>query len=118
MSSESKYSVFLIIIFFLFQSCREDLTDSTGNSFSAISVNTILGRPTNSSITFSILTDENTEIFIEYGTTEGKYNLRTEHYFVEKDVPFEAEITGLTANTKYYYRNCYRPSGESSEFTE
>ncbi|WP_298354702.1 metallophosphoesterase [Runella sp.] len=71
----------------------------------------ILGRPTNKSITMSILFDAATEVYWEYGTTSGNYTQKTETYKLAADTPLEAELTGLNANTKYFYRTRYKASG-------
>ena len=76
----------------------------------------ILGRPTNNSISMNILFNGQADVYWEYGTTSGTYNLKTTTIAATKDVPIETDFTGLTTNTKYYYRTRYRTSGSSSTF--
>jgi hypothetical protein len=76
----------------------------------------ILGRPTNSSITMSILFDQETEVYWEYGTSMGEYSNKTVASVAAKDSPLEVDFTNLLANTKYYYHTRYRIKGTSSPF--
>jgi len=73
----------------------------------------ILGRPTSSSITFSILVYENMEGYIAYGINSGEYQNKTEILQLRKNEPFESVITALRPNTKYYYRFFHRKPGSS-----
>ncbi len=84
-------------------------TDGSGFSL-------ILGRPTNSSITASILFDQPSEVYWEYGTTSGSIQQKTATFSTVKDTPLECDMTNLSANTKYYYRTCYRPIGSTLSF--
>ena len=76
----------------------------------------ILGRPTNSSVTISILFDQPSEVYWEYGTIPGSYPSRTATFNTVKDTPLEADFSGLIPNTKYYYRTCSRSSGSGGSF--
>jgi len=78
--------------------------------------NEILGRPTNSSVTLSILFDQPSEFYLEYGTTSGTYPMKTATLTTTNDTPQETDLTNLSANTKYYYRPCYRAVGSSTAF--
>jgi len=68
----------------------------------------ILGRPTDSSITASILFDQNVEYFIEYGTTSSSYPTSTIKYLNTANTPNEIDIVSLKPNTRYFYRLQYR----------
>lgn len=72
--------------------------------------NIIIGRPTDVSITASVLFDQNTDFDIEYGTQSGIYNLNTSLVQSLGGTPEEVEIANLSANTLYYYRLKYKPS--------
>lgn len=74
----------------------------------------ILGRPTNSAITMSVLFDADTEVYWEYGTTTGTYPQKTENYKLLANIPQEIEILNLKENTKYFYRIRYKTSNSSS----
>jgi len=88
-----------------------------GNSLSAQSYNEILGRPTDSSITNSILFDRQTEVYWEYGTTSGSYPSSTAVEIALMNTPLEFDFTNLLPDTKYYCRTRYRISGSSSAFS-
>ncbi len=78
--------------------------------------NEILGRPTNSSVTISILFDQPAQVYWEYGITPGSYTKTTATYTASKGVPLEVDFTTLNANQKYYYRTRYRPSSSVNPF--
>ena len=75
----------------------------------------ILGRPTMTSVTLSILFDQDVELYCEYGTTSGEPNQKTSPFKMKKDVPLEIELTGLSANTRYFYRLRYCLMRRNSE---
>lgn len=74
----------------------------------------ILGRPTDTSITASILFDQNMQYYIEYGTTSGIYSLVTTTYANLSNTPEEIDLLNLVANTKYYYRMVYKLVGSAN----
>lgn len=74
----------------------------------------ILGRPTDKSITISVLFDQNVNFFIEYGTNTGNYNISTSTFTNKANVPDEIELPDLKINTKYYYRIRYKINAVSS----
>jgi len=76
----------------------------------------ILGRPTNTTITISILFDQKEDVYWEYGTTSGTYNLSTTPMVAPVDTPLEADFTNLLPDTKYYYRTRYRAFGSSTSY--
>lgn len=75
----------------------------------------ILGRPTNTSITMSVLFDTNAEVYWEYGTETGKYTNKTNTYKLVTNVPQEIDFNDLKPNTKYFYRIAYK-SGTSTSY--
>jgi hypothetical protein len=79
-----------------------------GLTASAQNKSIILGRPTDSSITASILFDQNVEYFIEYGTTSSSYPTSTIKYLNTANTPNEIDIVSLKPNTRYFYRLQYR----------
>jgi hypothetical protein len=87
------------------------------NSISAQSYNEILGRPTDSSITTSILSTQQIDVYWEYGTVPGLYPYTTSLVTVLKDIPYEFDFTGLQPDTKYYYRTRYRISGSAASYS-
>lgn len=70
--------------------------------------NIILGRPTDTSMTASILFDEAADYYFEFGTTPGNYPYRTPDFSNAANIPDEIDFHGLTANTRYFYRLNYR----------
>lgn len=76
--------------------------------------NIILGRPTNSSVTASVLVEQNMELYIEYGTQPGTYPNATPTLSNKAGTPEEIELENLQADTKYYYRLRYRNKGATS----
>ena len=86
------------------------------NTSSAQNFNEILGRPTASSVTISILCDQQTEVYWEYGSAPATYSASTAISLALKDTALEAGITGLAADAKYYYRTRYRPRGATGSF--
>jgi hypothetical protein len=85
-------------------------------SVGAQNFNTVLGRPTNNSVTFSILFDQNAEVYWEYGISQGSYPLQTALQQVQEGVPLEFELAGLSADKKYFYRTRYRAAGSGLQF--
>ncbi len=73
----------------------------------------LLGCPTNKSVTINIVPDENIELYYEYGTSPGLYTEQTSITSANGNQPHEVVISGLSANTRYYYRMQYRISGGS-----
>ena len=76
----------------------------------------ILGRPTDSSITISVMFDQNMSVYWDFGTTSGVYNRTTAVYNVFDSIPLEVDFTGLSTNTKYYYRIRYRSSSSTGPY--
>jgi predicted phosphodiesterase len=73
-------------------------------------VNMILGRPTQRSITASILASQDGEGFVQYGTQPGSYTANTAVLSLPSGQPLELPISDLQPNTRYYYRLNYRAS--------
>ena len=76
----------------------------------------ILGRPTGSSVTMSVLFDGQTQVYWEYGTLPGGYPFSTATFIAANDTALEADFTGLLADTKYYYRTRYRLNGATTAY--
>ncbi|NVO09241.1 MAG: metallophosphoesterase [Bacteroidales bacterium] len=74
----------------------------------------ILGRPTNNSITVSVLFDSSVDVYFEYGTAQGSYSLSTIISTCSAGEPTEINLTGLQSGTRYYYRTRYRKTGTST----
>lgn len=87
-----------------------------------INFNIILGRPTDTSITASVLFDQNAEIYLTYGTQSGVYTGTTSTITTTNGITEEVDMRNLLPNTKYYYQLRYRTPGgtfftNSNEYT-
>jgi hypothetical protein len=81
---------------------------------SAAPLTMVLGRPTDRSITLSVLAPTAIEAFVEYGTTSGQYSDKTGTAVADSGEPFEISIGPLQANNRYYYRLRQRRPGQTS----
>jgi hypothetical protein len=68
----------------------------------------ILGRPTDTSITASILFKNVQEYYLEYGTQTGVFPMSTNHFTAAANTPDEIDLSSLMPNTQYYYRVLYK----------
>ena len=74
----------------------------------------ILGRPTDHSVTVQAFFDDPAEVCVQYGLSSGDYPSQTPWQSVPAGEPAEVLIQGLNANTRYYYRLCYRNPGATN----
>ncbi len=72
----------------------------------------LLGKPTDTSVTVNIVPASTIEYHYQYGTTSGALNLQTGNYTATANNPHEITISGLAANTQYFYRMRYHLPGE------
>jgi hypothetical protein len=70
-----------------------------------------LGNPTGHSIAINVVPESDIYIFYQYGTTSGVYTGQTTIDTAPANRPYEIVITGLQANTRYYYRMAYSVNG-------
>lgn len=68
----------------------------------------VLGRPTDHSITASVMSEQSMQYFIEYGLQSGSYSASTPEISNTPGIPDEIELSGLSTNAQYYYRLNYR----------
>ena len=80
----------------------------SANTIFDLTGNTILGTPTNNSITINMLAEKGVEAVINYGTISGSYDFKTDMNKSEQGEPVVIEINQLKSNTKYYYRVNYK----------
>ena len=80
--------------------------DFTGEEF--------LGRPETDRISISVVPAVNMSIYYQYGTTSGGSYSNTSTFVATAGQPLVVVISGLTANTKYYYRMQYSKNGGST----
>lgn len=82
--------------------------------FVAGQLNVVLGRPAATSIAASILAAAGTDIYLEYGTTSGSYPGTTPTTTGTGGYPVVITISGLSPNTRYFYRARYRTATETT----
>ena len=70
----------------------------------------ILGRPTDTSITASILFDQSVQFYLQYGTQTGVYTNTTNTINNTVNIPDEVDLHALIPDTKYFYRMQYKVS--------
>ncbi|MEI6409372.1 MAG: T9SS type A sorting domain-containing protein [Bacteroidota bacterium] len=86
-------------------------------SSSAQTFNEILGRPTDKSLTISILFNQVVQVYVEYGTTPGIYPQSTTTVTSLPETPVVLELQPLAADTRYYYRTVYKtPNAANFQF--
>lgn len=76
--------------------------------------NILLGRPTDKSVTLSIMFNQNTDYYFEYGTQKSLYTQTSSNYTATANKPDENDLINLTANTQYYYRVKYKATSASN----
>ncbi|HPE58439.1 MAG TPA: metallophosphoesterase, partial [Bacteroidales bacterium] len=86
-------------------------TFKTTDVLSSDDYNIVLSRPTNSSINVNTLMDLNGEIYIEYGTSSGNYTGQTGSVAIASGTPVNRLISGLSSDTRYYYRLVFLEEG-------
>lgn len=74
----------------------------------------ILGRPTDKTVTASILFDQKVEHYLEYGNIQGQYTMATQIISNQANIPDEVEMDKLLPDTKYFYRLRYRNAKNSN----
>jgi predicted phosphodiesterase len=67
-------------------------------------IDVILARPTNTSVTLSVLAYRNMEIALSYGTRPGAYDSVVTKRMLGKGKPLEIFLAGLSPDTQYYYK--------------
>ena len=75
----------------------------------------LIGTPTDSSVVINIIPLSNIEYYYEYGTSSGVYTQQTGYFTAGASVTSEIEITGLLANTEYFYRMKYHAPGDAMD---
>jgi len=73
----------------------------------------ILGRPTDNSVTLQLIFSDSAQVRVSYGTTPGTYTNQTAWLSLAGNDPAEITLSGLQANTRYYYRVRHRQPGDT-----
>lgn len=88
---------------------------ATGSSSAqAIKHQELLGKPTDHSITIQLFYEDSAEVSVQYGMISGSYTDSTSWHSALPGEPVEMLITGLRADTMYYYRVRNRVPGASA----
>ncbi|MBY0260940.1 MAG: metallophosphoesterase family protein, partial [Phycisphaerales bacterium] len=99
-----KWSIALLVLSCLSTAAVAQPRRSTPSDGPASAFSQILGRPSDSAVTISLLSQTTIEAFVEYGVEPGVYSKRTPLRTVEAGVPAEFELAGLAPATSYVYR--------------
>ncbi len=91
------------------QSRRSTASDGPASTFSQI-----LGRPSDKSVSISVLSAVAGEAFVEYGVESGVYATNTPVRTVDAGVPAEFDLAGLLPGTSYVYRVQTRLAGAAA----
>ena len=75
--------------------------------------NIVLGNPTATTITANVLTNTSQDIYIAYGVNAGDYSERTPRVGFTANQPNEIQLSGLQANTRYYYQLNYNEGNDN-----
>lgn len=74
----------------------------------------ILSRPTSSSITISVMSNEELEGYFVYGKILSSLAKKTKTYEFEKGKPLHTELNLLDVNTQYYYKFFFKKQGDKT----
>ena len=86
---------------------------STQSSVAILPGNIVLGRPSDRSVTASLLSDVDLDAYLEYGTVQGVYTGKTTPTRLPAGQPVEVLMEGLQPDTPYFYRVRFRAPGET-----
>lgn len=73
----------------------------------------VLGRPTCTQMTASILSQQEGELYVEWGGVSGKYSFKTKVMHVTQDQPTVIVMDQLVPEKTYYYRVGFKAKGKS-----
>lgn len=82
-------------------------------SLSAQNFTEILGRPTDKSVTVSVLFSEQVAVYVEFGTAPNNYTQLTAVVNSPPNTPLEMDLQPLLPNTRYYYRTVYKTPADA-----
>ena len=85
------------------------------NRIQAQSNSIVLARPTDTSMSASILFDQNVQYYLQYGTLPGVYNNTTSVFTNTANIPDVVVMSGLLPDTRYYYKMRYHLIGNTTD---
>ena len=74
----------------------------------------LLGRPTATGVTLSVVPETDVEAYVEYGTAPDVYTAQTTVQMSPAGEPLVVELSGLLADIRYHYRVRYRAPGQTA----
>jgi hypothetical protein len=95
---------------------RQPVQISQCNDVPAHRFDLILGRPTSTSVTVSVLCYEDTQGCIAYGTQRGKLTTETPTHEFKASEPVEIVLPALQPNTQYFHQ-FHSDRADSEEFS-
>ena len=96
------------------QSPSSEFSSSTASAASEFNV--ILGQPTSDSITVSLYSATDMQVEIKFGISPESSSYQTSVIDLKGAVPQNVELTGLAADTTYYYQIVFA-TGASNDYT-
>lgn len=105
----------LVVGVILFTQCFEGVSSASAASTITFTGAELVGTPTDSSVVINIIPNSAIEYYYEYGTSSGSYTGQTGYFTAAANKVSEIEITGLSANTLYYYRMKYHAPGDAMD---
>jgi len=85
---------------------------STASSFDG---NIVLGMPEPTSVQANVFTPDQTgTVYLSYGSAPGVYTQTTTPVAIQPATPLVIAMSGLLANTQYYYRLFFKGTGQNS----
>ncbi len=105
----------VVVGILLFVFCLQGFSVVSAASTITFTGEELVGVPTDTSIVINIIPNSAIQYYYEYGTSPGSYSQQTEYFTVTANEVSEIQITGLTANTKYYYRMKYHAPGDAMD---
>lgn len=122
-----KYLAFFIFIMMV--SCRksddiatpEPTNHSSPDNPTSVNINyngeVVLGAPTDSSISVSIMSVPNSKVSVSYGVSKDNLNLNSSEVTTSSDGLAVIALTGLTKNSRYYYKINFANGTKSDVYT-
>jgi hypothetical protein len=97
----------------LFVQCAQGATPASAASTISFTGAELVGTPTASSAVINIIPNSAIEYYYEYGPSSGSYTGQTAYVTAGAGEASEVALTGLSANTEYFYRMKYHAPGDA-----
>jgi len=96
-------------------SASHTVTVSTPRGGTTFEGNLVLGCPTENSIKANVFSpSQSGDVYLAYGTASGAYTLQSAATALQAATPLEVALSGLSADTKYYYRLYFKATGQTA----